>query len=127
MTSTSVTGSGPGSATARFPFRSLQEITRIQTSDGRAIFEVENGRLIFKDNILASAVDIVSVAFDASALTDVRFIHAISRQFVAGVTLYDNTNEIVLPDSIRISGLSIEVDLTSFLPLPGIWHLVYLG
>jgi hypothetical protein len=88
---------------------------------------VDNGRIVLRDAVFASPIDIVTVAFDAAALDGPLLVHPIEREFVAGLTVYDDTNEVVLPDSIRISGSAIEVDLTSFLPLTGIWHLVYLG
>lgn len=127
MGGTSVTGKGLGSAVPNFPFKSISDLTRVLTSDGQRIFNVENGRVIFRDNLLSSTLDITTVAFEDSTLEDNKLLHSIDRSFVAGITLYDNENEVFLPDSIKIIDNSIEIDLSSFVPLEGVWRMVYIS
>jgi len=61
------------------------------------------------------------VSFTGSVLT---VTHSLGTKYISGIQIYDNTDEIIIPDSITaIDTTKLDVDLTTFSPIPGTWHV----
>ena len=128
MSAYSVTGTGPGSALASMPLKVVKDVlSNVVSDENRQIFDVQNGKVIFQQQLFTNNLQINTVVFNNDAIIDSKFSQEITRDFVAGVCLYDNTDEMILPDSIKIVSGTIEIDLTSFVPLTGAWHLVFIS
>lgn len=80
-------------------------------------------------NLLIQLSKRFSYTFTNNDLIDDELLvqHNFNDMFVGSVTIWDNTNQQIMPDSIRlIDSNSLLINLASFSPLTETWKLVVL-
>ncbi len=72
-----------------------------------------------------SASSGVPVNYSAGILT---VTHSLGEQYCGVVTVFDNNNDVVIPDNINMTSTTVTtISLISFHPIPGIWHVTILA
>lgn len=133
MTASSVTGVGQGAAERGLPpYRSLNQTLKLLASDGTTpLFALINGHYVTQSGGTSPSptLSYYRLAFTNGSLTGniLSVTHNLGIMYVAGVTVYDNNNQKIIPNEIMpLTANTLSVDLTTFTPLTGTWNLIVI-
>ena len=138
MGASSITGTGHGSVERGLPpYRNLGQTLKLRGSDGMTpIFTVitdSRGSLNYVAKSGGTSPPIPSSAYHL-AFTNSNLVvgvltvtHNLNVLYVAGITVYDNENNVILSDEITpLTANSLSINLTTYDPIVGTWNLVII-